>query len=115
MYSKGKYVVGEVIGRYIPVMAAVCVNESITHSDLAPIFVPGSIRSAGFFHINEDLTVSVYGDSISLRVKSQENDAILVSKTLALPGTVRSGGSMMRATCMVSVEPPETGFPAAIH
>lgn len=85
MYSKGKYIVGEIRGQY-PVLTAVCFNELATHSDFKPIFT--EILGAGFFHVNDDLTVTVYGDSVSLEVKVRPEDAKKISQALALPGTI---------------------------
>lgn len=86
MYTKGKYVVGEIqlmIGTNI---GAVCIAESFGHDTLRSVFVQDSISSAGFFHVNNDLTVSVYGDSVGLGVKANpERDAKLIAKALALP------------------------------
>lgn len=86
MYTKGKYVVGEIALTAGSNLGAVCISEGFNHSDLRPVFVPNTIDSAGFFHVNNDLTVSVYGESVGLKVKSnQQRDAKLIARALALP------------------------------
>ncbi len=86
MFTKGKYVVGEIPVMFGSALGAVCVNEAFGHDTLAGVFLPDSILSAGFFHINDDLTVSCYGESVGLNVKSRPGtDEKLLAKTLALP------------------------------
>lgn len=76
MYTKGKYVVGEIPTVVGSNMGAVCINELFSHTDLRSVFVPGSITSAGFFHVRDDLTVCCYGKSIGLKVTADpERDA----------------------------------------
>lgn len=86
MFTQGKYVVGEIPLMMGSTLGAVCINEAFGHDALVRVFIPGSIVSAGFFHIREDLTVSCYGESVGLKVKSRPDiDARLLAKTLALP------------------------------
>lgn len=88
MYSKAKYAVGEVAGSYGSTLCAIVFSEVVTHSDTARVFVPGTIMSAGFFHADQD-KVHVYGDSVSLNVKSNpERDERLIGRAIAHPAYV---------------------------
>lgn len=86
MYTKGKYLVGE-----LPIwggsnLGAVVIAETFGHDNIAPVFVPNTIVSGGFFHINDDLSVACYGESRSMGVKvNPEIDSKLLAKALALP------------------------------
>ena len=87
MYTKGKYVVGEIPLLFGSNLGAVCIGEGFGHQDLQRVFVRGTISSAGFFHVNHDLTVACYGESTTLGVKANpERDARLLERALALPG-----------------------------
>ncbi len=86
MFTKGKYVVGEIPMIFGSTLGAVCINEAFGHDSIACVFLPDSIISAGFFHVNDDLTVSCYGESVDLKIKSRPYiDEKLLAKTLALP------------------------------
>jgi hypothetical protein len=87
MYTKGKYVILELSLSIGSTLGALCFAETFGHDLVAEHFVRNhdEVRSAGFFHVNENLTVSVYGESISLRKKSMSEDARLVARALALP------------------------------
>lgn len=83
MYTKGKYVVGEiplVVGHNL---GAVVVGEHFGHDTLRSVFLPDSIVSAGFFHIQDERVV-VYDKSTSLGVSSRPQDAVLVARALGL-------------------------------
>lgn len=86
MYNKFKYIVGEVRTSAMPLHAAVVFPEVIGHSDMAQVFV--NIQSAGFGVVNDDLTVSVYGESVSLGKCAVQGDIVFVSRALALPLTL---------------------------
>lgn len=80
MYSKSKYVVGEVSG----IMVAIVIPEVLSHSDLLPVFDQNTIRSAGFcFYLEAD--VQVYGDSFGLKVISRPDDAHFVGRAMSHP------------------------------
>lgn len=78
MYSESKYVVG-MIGGF---EAAIVIPETVTHSDVRCIF--DEVLSAGFCHYSSDKVV-VYGESVSLRVKSRPEDARFVGRAMAHP------------------------------
>ncbi len=86
MYTEGKYLVGE-----IPIwggssLGAVVISEVFGHDNIAPVFVPSTIVSGGFFHINDDMSVTCYGESCSMGVKANpEIDSKLLARALALP------------------------------
>jgi hypothetical protein len=62
---------------------AIVFSEAIGHNEVAKVFIPGTIRSAGFFHAAVD-KVWVYGDSVSLQMKSNpELDERLVGRAIA--------------------------------
>lgn len=84
MYHKAKYIVGEVPGGVgLGVLCAVLFPETVGHDDMSQVFIPGTIRSAGFFHADEN-KVYVYGESISLRIKSNpEIDERFVGRAMA--------------------------------
>lgn len=86
MFTEGKYVIGEIPLTFGSCLGAVCISEAFSHKDLVQVFVEGSITSAGFFHVNDDLSVSCYGESVGLNIKSDpDRDRILLAKTLSLP------------------------------
>lgn len=83
MYSKFKYVCGELIGQGF---GAVVFSEAVDHSAMRPLF--SEIKGAGFGHVG--LTdVEVYGESYSLRVKSRPEDQPHVSRAVAHSNTIR--------------------------
>jgi hypothetical protein len=83
MYTKAKYIVGEVRGTYLDHKCAVVFSEAIGHDEVAKVFIPGTITSAGFCHATEE-KVWVYGESVSLRIKSNpERDEELVGRAIA--------------------------------
>lgn len=82
-YFKGKYVVGEIKSGFSSFLGAMCFCELFNHSNVRSIF--HTIESAGFFHVNDDLSISCYGESVGLKVKSNpERDVPLVAKALGL-------------------------------
>lgn len=83
MYTKAKYIVGDVQGTYMVQTCAIVFSEAVGHNEVAPLFIAGTIISAGFFHADEE-KVHVYGDSVSLRIKSNpEVDERLVGRAIA--------------------------------
>lgn len=87
MYTKGKYVVGEIQLLVGSNLGAVCISEGFGHDNLRNVFHRGEMSSAGFFHVNDDLTVTCYGESTSLRLRANpERDARLIERVLGLPG-----------------------------
>lgn len=78
--SFSKYVVGRIDGT----TAAVIFPDCVAHSAMRKTFT--SIKSAGFYTVGVDadgeLKVSVFGESISLGIKSQEQDAMYVAQAL---------------------------------
>lgn len=82
MYNKGKYVVGEIPLVFGSNLGAVVVAETFGHDTLRRVFLPDSIVSAGFFHVEGSGRVVVYGDSVGLKVKSRPKDAVLVAKAI---------------------------------
>lgn len=84
MYEKGKYIVGEINCAGMLVLGAVCFPETIAHTELAPLFADGELRSAGFFSLTKDNKVEVFGDSKGLKLSPIENDVIQIQKTLGL-------------------------------
>ena len=79
MYNGGKYVVGETIhGAY----TAVCFNEVAVHRDF--LFLFKEIDGAGFFNVDGE--VICYGESVSLKIKSREEDIEWVRRSLGMGG-----------------------------
>lgn len=75
---KFKYVVGN-IGS---VKAAIVFPEYVVHADAARCM--SHVTSAGFFHWNDDEVIP-YGESVSLRLKSDPTDAILIGHAIGHP------------------------------
>lgn len=71
---------------------AVVFSETESHADVARrMFPEGSVKSAGFGRLNACLDgfaidVSVYGESTTLKLQSQERDEWLVRCALGLYG-----------------------------
>jgi hypothetical protein len=86
MYTKSKYVVGEIQdSNGFMLLGAVVFSELLSHSDVARVFVPDTVRSAGFCHYEEH-GVQVYGESVSLNVKSNPTtDEKLVGRAMSHP------------------------------
>lgn len=77
---KQKYVIGVVSG----IRAAIVFPEYVVHADAAACF-GGRVTSAGFFYATEDEVIP-YGESISLRVKSDPlHDARLIGEAIGHP------------------------------
>ncbi len=82
---KFKYVVGIISGY----KAAIVFPDYVVHADAARCFEPGTVKSAGFF-VYSDSEVIPYGESISLRVKSNpEEDARLIGEAIGHPEYMR--------------------------
>lgn len=80
MFNKSKYVVGILAGDE----AALVFSELLTHRDVARVFQ--RVISAGFCHYSEsDGCVKVYGESISLGIKSRPEDEIHVGQAMSHP------------------------------
>ena len=88
MYSKGKYIVGEVKSSHgMTVLSAICFNEVVGHNDVARLF--DTIHGAGFFNvnINDDgqRYSSAYGESVGIGIKSRgEQDSKQIDRALGL-------------------------------
>ena len=82
--KKGKYIIGEIRDGTLRVRAAVAFPEYVDHVRLKYVFIENTIQSAGFFKIGEDLSVTTYGESMTLKVASQVSDAELIKKALGL-------------------------------
>lgn len=76
---KFKYVVGIISGY----KAAIVFPEYVVHADAARVFGP-HVFSAGFFHWTDDEVIP-YGESVSLRIKSNPDDAILIGQAIGHP------------------------------
>lgn len=80
MYNQGKYVVGSVNG----IKEALCFSELMNHADVLNVF-HGYPTSAGFFEVNNDGTICVWGESIGLKLKAEPaSDSALIAKALGL-------------------------------
>lgn len=77
---KFKYVVGIISGY----KAAIVFPEYVVHADAARCLDPRHITSAGFFHWT-DVEVIPYGESVSLRLKSNPEDARLIGEAIGHP------------------------------
>lgn len=77
--------VGEIEGLLVAVVFA----ETVSHSQMRPLFDAGIVMSAGFCHFN-DRCVSVYGESVGLGLKSNPDvDEVLVGRAMSHPAYVR--------------------------
>jgi hypothetical protein len=83
MYNRSKYVVGKIQGDVG--LTAVVFNDVTNHSSMRALFLEDSITSAGFWYVNDNDEVVVYGESESLRLKSKPSDARLVARAIAHP------------------------------
>jgi hypothetical protein len=80
---KTKYIVGEITDVYGSELTALVFGENVTHSTFANKFT--SIFGAGFCFINSDRKSVAYGESVSLNVKSREDeDSIIIDIALGL-------------------------------
>lgn len=77
---KYKYVVGLISGY----KAAIVFPEYVVHADAARCLDPRHITSAGFFYYNDDEVIP-YGESVSLRLKSNPDDAKLIGEAIGHP------------------------------
>lgn len=85
MFSKSKYLVGQVHIDGTTALMALVFPENFPHAVAAHAFLPGSIVSGGFCHYEDD-DVRVYGESISMKVKSRpDQDMILLGRALSHP------------------------------
>ncbi len=81
--NKTKYIVGRLSGS--GVIGCLVFSEFINHSDMVDNFT--KILGAGFLFIEngEDKPeVRAYGESLSLGVKSREEDTVIIKKALGL-------------------------------
>lgn len=82
---RAKYIVGEVASDLFTVEAAIVFPETIAHAAMARrVLVEGTATSAGFFYINDEGGVTVYGRSDSLNVGPAEHDKLLISQALGM-------------------------------
>jgi hypothetical protein len=82
MYFKSKYIVGEILEGSLEIMAAIVFPETVSHLAVSKAFIPGTIRSAGFCHAEEE-DVKVYGKSVGLDKSSSPGDEILVGRAMS--------------------------------
>ena len=82
MYHKSKYVVGELGHGVFKSVCALIGPENTGHVDIARAFNEGTVISAGFCH-STDEEVFIYGESVTLQLKSRDADKILVGRALA--------------------------------
>lgn len=84
LYVQGKYIVGEIRSNtsIVDCISAVLFNCLVTHSDLANAF--SEIHGAGFFYLDKERKVHVYGESVSLSKKSRPEDVQWIERTLCL-------------------------------
>lgn len=70
---KSKYIIGEIVtsSSGLEIMVAIIFPESIPHVDMAKVFLPESIISAGFVGFNADGRPFSYDKSIGLGVESR--------------------------------------------
>jgi hypothetical protein len=90
MIHKTKYVVGLARAGHVEQVVAIVFPEDMNHVDLG-LAVFGSknrIIGAGFCDVTEReghaTTMSVYGDSVSLRIKSRPEDVHYLNQTMGL-------------------------------
>lgn len=89
-YNKGKYIVGAMATDLGIVDVAIVFPEHVTHVSVARhMFIPDTIRSAGFFHVEEGsdgkMQVVAYGHSGSLNKESQPlTDVIYLRQSLEM-------------------------------
>lgn len=82
--GRTKYIVGTL--KNSSCVSCLIFEEMVNHSDMACNFK--NVLGAGFvFIVNGDYSpeVSVYGESISLGVKSRDEDVGVIKRTLGLP------------------------------
>lgn len=90
IHFRSKYVVGTIdTGHPLgEVVAAVVFQEPVSHHNVAQkLMVEGSVLGAGFCHVyndGSDLRVAVYGESVSLKVQSRQEDLRFVQTALSL-------------------------------
>lgn len=77
MFFKAKYII-------IDGMTPVVFPETLTHADVKSSLAPGAdCTGAGFVHITHDGAYSCYGESVSLKVKSNgEKDSFILNRYL---------------------------------
>jgi hypothetical protein len=76
---KFKYVVGIIGGR----KAAIVFPEYVVHVEAAACF-SGRASGAGFFYVTDDEVIP-YGESVSLHLKSNPEDARLIGEAIGHP------------------------------
>jgi len=74
----GKYVIFDWNGLEYPVLLPNC-NHFVGHDEIK---ARGEPISAGFFSIGENPAISIWGKSISLKLKSRPEDAGIITKHL---------------------------------
>ena len=79
MEYKSKYIIVDNTDGIIPVVF----TEIATHKDVARGFMPGTILGAGFCYISHLGQYVCYGESVSLNIKSRdEEDSKILNKFL---------------------------------
>lgn len=85
MFKQGKYLLGNIREKGFPVQTAVLFPETITHRYVARTLFGGDVQSAGFYRIEEDGSVSVFGDSPSIGLASDKADIPFICMALGKP------------------------------
>lgn len=88
MYTNGKYIVGEVKDGYGTV-TALCFNDVVSHDTFRNMFT--TIYGAGFFGIDDAGKVCAWGNSISLKVESRDQDILQIERALGFSDTRENG------------------------
>ncbi len=82
----GKYIIVETMGHETAIMF----DSLISHNDFTDSFLISRVKSAGFFVVKsnptkddpDDISVGVWGESVTLKIKSKKEDEILLKRVL---------------------------------
>lgn len=83
MYSKGKYLIGELATKYVDQYVAICFPETVGHDDIGKFFNHDTVIAGGFFYV-QDGKVVPYGKSISMGVDSRPEDVKFLQRALGM-------------------------------
>jgi hypothetical protein len=84
VYTKSKYIVGEIQDDMGSVITAIVFSDVISHIFVSKLFVPGTIIGAGFCYYDIE-GVTVYGESFGLNIESNPEDEIHVGRAMGHP------------------------------
>lgn len=79
MFNKAKYIIGRIGGMSL---TPVVFPEYLTHADIARDLRATDITGAGFVKIGADGKFYCWGESVSLKVKSHDNDSDIMNRHL---------------------------------